>query len=146
MIHGPFIRNNLFIPNISSGSHQITVRDINGLALSSRNKLLNFKGREIAKAIYSNFKKIRHLNYKYTKDLEIYLKKQFIKITSPKYYSNLMEASSLHTPHPKQKAQKLGSHGFSFCSFQKSNQNLAVEPSGGKGHHTSKMRIKKISD
>ena len=28
-----------------------TVRDINGLALSSRNKLLNFKGREIAKAI-----------------------------------------------------------------------------------------------
>ena len=28
--NGPFIRNNLFIPNISSGSHQITVRDING--------------------------------------------------------------------------------------------------------------------
>ena len=53
-----------------------TVRDSNGLALSSRNKLLNSKGLEIAKQIYLNFKKIRYLDYKYTKDLELYLKKE----------------------------------------------------------------------
>ena len=53
-----------------------TVRDSNGLALSSRNKLLNGKGLEIAKQIYLNFKKIRYLDYKYTKDLELYLKKE----------------------------------------------------------------------
>ncbi len=52
-----------------------TVRDANGLALSSRNKLLNAKGLEIAKQIYLNIKKIRYLDYKYTKDLELYLKK-----------------------------------------------------------------------
>jgi pantoate--beta-alanine ligase len=56
-----------------------TVRDANGLALSSRNKLLNAKGLEIAKQIYLNFKKIRHLDYKYTKDLELYLKKELKK-------------------------------------------------------------------
>ena len=53
-----------------------TVRDSNGLALSSRNKLLKGKDLEIAKQIYLNFKKIRHLNYKYIKDLEFYLKKE----------------------------------------------------------------------
>ena len=52
-----------------------TVRDSNGLALSSRNKFLNAKGLKIAKQIHLNFKKIRYLNYKYTKDLEHYLKK-----------------------------------------------------------------------
>ena len=53
-----------------------TVRDSNGLALSSRNKLLKGKDLEIAQQIYLNFKKIRHLNYKYIKDLEFYLKKE----------------------------------------------------------------------
>ena len=56
-----------------------TVRDANGLALSSRNKLLNAKGLEIAKQIYLNIKKIRYLDYKYTKDLELYLKKELKK-------------------------------------------------------------------
>ncbi len=56
-----------------------TVRDANGLALSSRNKLLNARGLEIAKQIYSNIKKIRYLNYKCTKDLEFYLKKELKK-------------------------------------------------------------------
>ena len=56
-----------------------TVRDANGLALSSRNKLLNAKGLEIAKQIYLNIKKIRYLNYKYTKDIELYLKKELKK-------------------------------------------------------------------
>ena len=55
-----------------------TVRDSNGLALSSRNKLLNARGIEIAKQIYLNIKKIRNLDYKYTKDLELYLKKKLI--------------------------------------------------------------------
>ena len=53
-----------------------TVRDANGLALSSRNKLLNVKSLEIAKEINSNLKKIRYSNFKYTKDLELYLKKE----------------------------------------------------------------------
>ena len=56
-----------------------TVRDANGLALSSRNKLLSAKGLEIAKQIYLNIKKIRYLNFKYTKDLELYLKKELKK-------------------------------------------------------------------
>ena len=56
-----------------------TVRDSNGLALSSRNKLLNVKGLEIAKQIYINIKKIKYLDFKYTKDLELYLKKEFKK-------------------------------------------------------------------
>ena len=85
-----------------------TVRDINGLALSSRNKLLNFKGREIAKAIYSNFKKIRHSNYKYTKDLEIYLKKQFIKsgITNIEYLE-IRESHSLEKASELKNVKKL---------------------------------------
>ena len=57
-----------------------TVRDVNGLALSSRNKLLSAKGLDIAKQIYLNIKKIRYLNYnKHTKDLELYLKKELKK-------------------------------------------------------------------
>jgi pantoate--beta-alanine ligase len=56
-----------------------TVRDSNGLALSSRNKLLNAKGLETAKQIYLNIKKIRYLDYKYTKDLELHLKKELKK-------------------------------------------------------------------
>ena len=56
-----------------------TVRDANGLALSSRNKLLSAKGLEIAKQIYLNIKKIRYLDYKYTKDIELYLKKELKK-------------------------------------------------------------------
>ncbi len=56
-----------------------TVRDANGLALSSRNKLLNANGLEIAKQIHLNIKKIRYLDYKCTKDLELYLKKELKK-------------------------------------------------------------------
>ena len=41
--------------------------------------MLNAKGLEIAKQIYLNIKKIRYLNYKYTKDLELYLKKELKK-------------------------------------------------------------------
>ena len=39
--NGPFIRNNLFIPNISSGSHQITVKDINGCESSQFFEIIN---------------------------------------------------------------------------------------------------------
>ena len=56
-----------------------TVRDANGLALSSRNKLLSAKGLDIAKQIYLNIKKIRYLNFKYTKAIELYLKKELKK-------------------------------------------------------------------
>ena len=56
-----------------------TVRDANGLALSSRNKLLSAKGLEVAKQIYLNIKKIRYLNFKYTKGIELYLKKELKK-------------------------------------------------------------------
>ena len=56
-----------------------TVRDANGLALSSRNKLLSAKGLEVAKQIYLNIKKIRYLNFKYIKSIELYLKKELKK-------------------------------------------------------------------
>ena len=55
-----------------------TVRAANGLALSSRNKLLNVKDLDAAKKIFSNLKNMRYLDYKYAKDLELYLKKQLM--------------------------------------------------------------------
>ena len=77
-----------------------TVRDSNGLALSSRNKLLNAKGLEIAKQIYLNIKKIRYLDYKYTKDLELYLRKKFKKSGLNNIeYIEVRETNSLK--HPK---------------------------------------------
>ena len=77
-----------------------TVRDANGLALSSRNKLLSAKGLDIAKQIYLNIKKIRYLNYKYTKDLELYLKKELKKSDLNNIeYIEIRESKSLN--HPK---------------------------------------------
>ncbi len=77
-----------------------TVRDSNGLALSSRNKLLNARGLEIAKQIYLNIKKIRNLDYKYTKDLELYLKKELKKSGLNNIeYIEIRETNSLK--HPK---------------------------------------------
>ena len=77
-----------------------TIRDSNGLALSSRNKLLNASGLEIAKKIYLNIKKIRYLDYKYIKDLELYLKKEFKKSGLNNIeYLEIRESKSL--VHPK---------------------------------------------
>ena len=77
-----------------------TVRDSNGLALSSRNKLLNAKGLEIAKQIYLNIKKIRYLDYKHTKDLELYLKKELKKRGLNNIeYIEIRDSNSLK--HPK---------------------------------------------
>ena len=76
-----------------------TVRDANGLALSSRNKLLNASGLEIAKQIYLNFKKIRYLDYSYTKDLELYLKKELKKSGLNNIeYVEIRESNSLKRP------------------------------------------------
>ncbi len=77
-----------------------TLRDANGLALSSRNKLLNTRGLEIAKQIYLNFKKIRYLDHKSTKDLELYLKKEFNKSGLNNIeYIEIRDSKSLK--HPK---------------------------------------------
>jgi len=55
-----------------------TVRDMNGLALSSRNKLLDDKNLKIASIIFKVFKKVKVENYKNIKSLILYFKKQLI--------------------------------------------------------------------
>ena len=62
--------------------------------------MLNARGIEIAKQIYLNIKKIRNLDYKYTKDLELYLKKEFKKSGLHSIeYIEIRESNSLK--HPK---------------------------------------------
>ena len=78
-----------------------TVRDSNGLALSSRNKLLNTEGLKVAKQIYLNINKIRYLDYKYTKDLELYLKKELEKSGLDNIeYIEIRDSNNLD--HPKE--------------------------------------------
>ena len=85
-----------------------TVRDANGLALSSRNKLLNARGLEIAKQIYTNIKKIRYLDYKYTKDLELYFKKELKKSGLDNIeYIEIRDAKNLKHPKSITKAKTL---------------------------------------
>ena len=58
------------------------------------------RGLEIAKQIYLNIKKIRYLDYKYTKDLELYLKKELKKSGLNNIeYIEIRESKSLK--HPK---------------------------------------------
>ncbi len=76
-----------------------TVRDSNGLALSSRNKLLNHRGLEKAKQIYLNIKKLRYLDFKYIKDLELYLKKELKKSgLNDIEYVEIRDSSNLEYP------------------------------------------------
>ena len=85
-----------------------TVRDVNGLALSSRNKLLNAKGLEIAKHIYTNIKKTRYLDYKCTKDLELYLKKELKKSGIDHIeYIEIRDTKNLKHPNSIIKGQSL---------------------------------------
>jgi len=85
-----------------------TVRDANGLALSSRNKLLNARGLEIAKQIYANIKKIRYLDFKFTKDLELYLKKELKKSGLDNIeYVEIRDTKSLKHPKSVIKEQTL---------------------------------------
>ena len=85
-----------------------TVRDPNGLALSSRNKLLNARGKEIAKQIYLNIKKIRYLDYKHTEDLEICLKEEFKKSGFNKVeYLEIRDSKNLKKPNNIKKGRVL---------------------------------------
>ena len=85
-----------------------TVRDPNGLALSSRNKLLNARGKEIAKQIYLNIKKIRYLDYKHTEDLEISLKEEFKKSGFNKVeYLEIRDSKYLKKPNNIKKGRVL---------------------------------------
>ncbi len=61
--------------------------------------MLNAKGLEIAKQIYLNIKKIRYLDYRHTKDLELYLKKALKKsgINNIEYIE-IRESNSLKYP------------------------------------------------
>ena len=73
-----------------------TVRDSNGLALSSRNKLLNARGLKITKQMYLNIKKIRYLDYECIKDLELVFKKALKKSGLDKIeYIEIRDSKSL---------------------------------------------------
>lgn len=85
-----------------------TVREPNGLALSSRNKLLNGQELQSAQKIYSRLKKIRYLDYKYVKDLEHDLKKELKKSGLKNIeYLEVRESISLKRPSMLQKRKGL---------------------------------------
>ena len=56
-----------------------TLRDKYGLALSSRNQLLDIPNLKIARSLYKNLKKSKVKSYKYTKDLVKYLQRELKK-------------------------------------------------------------------